>query len=416
MKNRTNTRRCGRTYNVLSAKTLILAGFAVIIALGISSLALHTRTAATQELDKNMPTLKGDAAIDLLKKDKTYGSLEEAIAEATKGDNPEAVVKLTAPDARTNDFFGTSVAISGDTLIVGASQAREGNGGTLRGAAYIFIRNGAGWSFQQKLTGDGSGGPDGFGVGVAISGDTVVVAAPDEDLGDDYDGVAYVFVRNGTTWSLQKKLTPADTPLVEGEGWYQGSVAISGDTILVGSQGLLEFSDHETMVHVFVREGTTWTPQAVLTSIDEGQDVRFGRSVAISGDIAAVGDPYIGGGTPHLESAYIFVRCGTTWTRQQRLTPNEGPGDRHFGGSVAISGSTVIIGAEGDRPTPINQQGAAYIFVSDGTTWTQQQKLTANDSGQSSRFGLSVAIMGDTAIVGKPTHATEPFNQGFAFV
>ncbi len=417
MKNIIDTRKRIQGNSLFDPRALFAAGFSVMIALGISSLALYTRPASTQELDKSMPTLKGDAAVDFLKKDKTHGSLQNAIAKATEGDDPEAIAKLTAPDARPNDHFGDSVAISGDTLIVGAAQLRQGNGGTLRGAAYIFIRSGGGWAFQQKLTGDGSGGPDGFGVGVAISGDTVVVAAPDEDLGDDYDGVAYVYVRSGTTWSLQKKLTPADTPLVEGEGWYPGSVAVSGDTILVGAQGLLEFSDHERMVNVFVREGTTWTAQAVLTSIDETEDVRFGNSVALSGDIAVVGDPYVGGGGIHPESAYIFVRCGTEWTRQQRLAPNDGPGDRHFGGSVAFSGNTVIIGAESDRPAPNNIQGSAYIFVSDGTTWTQQQKLTANDSGTSSRFGLSVAIMGDTAIVGKPVQFSPTgFDPGRAMV
>lgn len=418
MNNQLDTRISERTSSSLTARTLIMAGFAVNLALCLSFFAFYTRTATMQELDKPMPVLNGDAATEYLKNDSSFGSLTKAMSAVVGDDltnNPEAVVKITANDARPNDYFGSSVAISGNTVIVGAPQLREGNGGTLRGAAYIFVRDGASWAFQQKLTGDApASDPDAFGFSVAISGDTAVVAAPDYDLPEDYNGVAYVYARTGSTWSLQKKLSPTDTPLVEGE-IFSGSVAISGDTVLVGASGLFETSeDTEGMVHVFVRDGTTWTLQATLISGLSGSNItaQFGRSVGISGDMAVVGEP----AAVQQEAAYIFARCGDIWTRQQRLTPSDGGTPKSFGGSVAISGNTVIIGAEGDRPTPNNQQGAAYIFVSDGTTWTQQQKLTATDAGTSSRFGFSVAIMGDTAIVGKHRHATVPFNQGFAFV
>ncbi|MEQ1643836.1 MAG: hypothetical protein ABL959_10360, partial [Pyrinomonadaceae bacterium] len=401
MKYKTEMRKCGRTSSILTAKMLILTGFAVIVALGISSLALYTRPAAMQELEKPIPPLNGDAAVEFLKKDRSFGSLEKAMAAAVGddlSDNPEAVVKITANDARPNDYFGSSVAISGNTVIVGAPGLPQGNGGRIPGAAYIFVRNGASWTFQQKLTSPDSPSDNGnaFGDTVAISGDTVVVAAPQHNVPENYSGGAYVFVRTGTTWALQKRFTNADTPLVK-FGSIGYSVAISGDTVLVTAFGFLQFSDDNDFVHVFVRQGTTWTLQATLLT---GSDDSFRTRLAISGDTAIIGQPGVSGA----EAAFIFVRCGTAWTQQQKLTASGGSPFDGFGSSVAISGNTVIVGADQDRLGTTNRiQGSAYIFVSDGTTWTQQQKLTADDGGPSSRFGSSVAILGDTAIVGKPT-------------
>ncbi|MBP7475842.1 MAG: hypothetical protein KA810_11340, partial [Pyrinomonadaceae bacterium] len=398
MKNRTNTRRCGRTYNVLSAKTLILAGFAVIISLAISSLALYTRPAATQDVDKKMPTVKGDAAVDYLKKDTTYDSLANAfksIAADDLRDNPEAMVKLTPNDGIAGGFFGSSVAISGNTAIIGATNLPEGSGGSIPGAAYIFVRNGASWSFQQKLTAPDSspGNGNAFGDTVGISGDTVVVAAPYHDVPESYSGAAYVFVRTGTTWALQKRFTNADTPLVF-NGDIGFSVAISGDTVLVTAFGFLQSSPHRDFVHVFVREGTTWTIQATLIT---GGDETFTSRVAISGNTVVIGNPNTAG--TRQEAAYIYVRCGTTWTQQQRLIPSDGSANIDFGGSVAISGNTVIIGAETDQlGTNQTQTGSAYIYVSDGTTWTEQAKLTG--AVHRLNFGRSVGILGNTAIIG----------------
>ncbi|MBK6725357.1 MAG: FG-GAP repeat protein [Acidobacteria bacterium] len=276
----------------MSAKTLILAGFAVIISLAISSLALYTRPAATQDVDKKMPTVKGDAAVDYLKKDTTYDSLANAfksIAADDLRDNPEAMVKLTPNDGIAGGFFGSSVAISGNTAIIGATNLPEGSGGSIPGAAYIFVRNGASWSFQQKLTAPDSspGNGNAFGDTVGISGDTVVVAAPYHDVPESYSGAAYVFVRTGTTWALQKRFTNADTPLVF-NGDIGFSVAISGDTVLVTAFGFLQSSPHRDFVHVFVREGTTWTIQATLIT---GGDETFTSRVAISGNTVVIGNP-----------------------------------------------------------------------------------------------------------------------------
>ncbi|MFT3742720.1 MAG: CSLREA domain-containing protein [Pyrinomonadaceae bacterium] len=342
-----------------------------------------------------------------------FGSAEDRL-EAL---HPDAVTKLVAGSPRTNDLFGSSVAVSGDTAIVGAPVATSGSPNN-NGTAYVYVRNGAGWTLQQQLsaTDSPSDDRDGFGFSVAISGDTVIVGAPrrgDQSSGDDY-GAAYVFARNGSTWALQKKLSPTDTPLAECESEFGKSVAISGDTAVVATNGCVETSENESIVHVFVRGGSLWSPQAMLLSPAASGDDFFGTSVALQGDMAIIGDPGDATGT-RPETASVFYRCGTVWTRQQTLSPSDGAStERSFGGSVAMSGNSVVIGAKEDR-VGNRIQGAAYVFTSDGTTWTQQQKLTVDDGGTSSRFGTSVAIFGNIAVVGKPQNAIVPANQGSAF-
>lgn len=393
MKNKTGRRTIRQPDNFLKAKTLF---FVALTALGVIFLTFYSRTAATQEVER-IPPLRIDSTAEYLKSTSDHSSLADAFKSLGADDlrnNPEATIKLTANDARPSDWFGSSVAISGDTAIIGAPVAPSG-GFANNGAAYVYVRNGSSWVFQQKLTSSDSpaNDRDGFGSAVGISENTIVVGAPrrgDSNVDNDY-GAAYVFVRTGTNWALQKKLSPADTPLAEGEGVFGMSVAISGETILVGTLGQLQFTDHSSMVHVFVRDGTTWMPQSLLTAINEGDDDSFGESVAISGDTAVIGDTDLGP-----EAAYIFVRCGNQWTRQQRLLPSDG-GNKQFGSSVAISGNSVIVGAYAD-PIALDNGGSAYVFTTDGETWTQQQKLTVG--GDVDDLGISVAISGNTAILG----------------
>lgn len=355
----------------------LAAVFVGMLALFLSSSALYERTADAQAVEDTSLT---DAFKAVVADELQY--------------SPDAMAKLTANDGIPRGNFGFNVAISGDTAIIGATNLPEANGGSIPGAAYIFVRNGAAWAFQQKLTAPDApaGNGNAFGDTVAISGDTAVVAAPQHDSPEAYSGGAYVYVRNGTSWSLQKRFTNADTPLVKG-GKIGYGVAVSGDTVLVTGFGFMQSTPHRDFVHVFVREGTAWTLQSTLIT---GGDDSFDARVAISGDTAVIGEANRSG--TRQNAVHIYVRCGTEWTQQQRLT-SSGPQFNDFGNSVGISGNTVIIGARSDQIGQ-NQTGSAYIFVSDGTTWTQQAKLTGTVNRLN--FGHSVAILGDTAVVGAP--------------
>ena len=318
--------------------------------------------------------------------------------------------KLTASDGASDDEFGWSVAISGDTALVGT------NGfGVPEGAAYVFVRSGTTWTQQAEFTTpDGSGLWPDFGYSVALDGDTAVVAYPGYSTLSMYgSGIAYVFVRSGTTWSEQGVLSPSDDAnLVESFG---SSVAISGDTVMVGADGTEVGGltggvpngggvNSQGDAYVFVRSGAIWTQQAELTASDGSAFDYFGGSAALDGDTAIIGMAYPNsGGSPPPGNAYVFVRSGTTWTQQAELTASDGVAGDLFGSTVAVSGDTALIGAPLHTLSPesdssFTHQGAAYVFVRSGTAWKQQAELspTEGDNG----FGWSVALDGDTALVG----------------
>jgi alpha-tubulin suppressor-like RCC1 family protein len=306
--------------------------------------------------------------------------------------------RLTPSDGQ-NNYFGCSVAISGDTAVVGAHGDYE-----YPGAVYVFVRSGNTWSQQAKLT-RSDGEVTRFGYSVAIEGDTVVAG----DLGyrdtehgiEGLGGSAFVFVRSGTIWSQQDELV--NTRYNWGYNGY--SVAISGDTIVVGAP-YDNYMLAGGAVDVFVREGAEWTHEEAIFSWDREYDT-FGYSVAIDGDTMVVGAIQERRDLYHTltGAAYIYTRSGTTWSQQAKLTADDSRFGDRFGCSVSISGDTVLVGAEyydmvftADRFT--YNSGSAYVFARAGTTWSQQAKLVTRNDGQGMRFGYSVAIDGDTALVG----------------
>ncbi len=328
--------------------------------------------------------------------------------------------KLTASDGAIGDFFGASVAISGDTAVVGVTL--DDVDYTDQGSAYVFVRNGTTWSQQRKLTASDGWVGDIFGRSVAISGETAVVGAYGDDIYYADQGSAYVFVRNGVYWSQQWKLTASDATADDLFGW---SVAISGDTVVAGAfYDDISSKNDQGSAYVFVRSGSSWSQQQKLTASDGAADDRFGHSVAISGDTVVVG-AYYDDITPsfcicthhHQGSAYVFVRSGSSWGQQQKLTASDGAADEYFGWSVAISGNTVVVGAMGDDIGSLSDQGSAYIFVRSGSVWNQEQKLTASDGATSDTFGKSVAISCDTVVVGAPwDNIGSSSDQGSAYV
>jgi hypothetical protein len=320
--------------------------------------------------------------------------------------------RLTAADGTTGDHLGSSIAISGDTVVVGAHSDDVGTNAN-QGSAYVFVRSGTMWIEQQKLTASDGAAGDEFGNSVAISGDTIVLGAPFDDVGaNSSQGSAYVFVRSGTTWNEQQKLIATDGTAGDQLGF---SVAISGDTIIAGAP----FASPANFSYVFVRSGTTWTLQQRLLAAGGGSIFdQVGFSVAINGDTLVLGAPgdQIGANSSQ-GSAFVFVRSGTTWTQQERLAAGDGAANDQLGSSVAISGDTVVVGSASDDIGANASQGSAYVFVRSGTTWTEQQKLTASDGAANDQLGSSVAICGDTLVLGAPgDQIGANTDQGSAFV
>jgi len=317
---------------------------------------------------------------------------------------------LNNPTPADSDNFGVSVSISGDYAIVGANGDDTGADNT--GSAYIYVRSGTTWSLQATLNNPTPVAYDHFGVSVAISGDYAIVGARYDDTGARDAGSAYIYVRSGTTWSLQSTLNNP-TPKSYDEFGY--NVSISGDYAIVGAYGDDTSVSNSGSAYIYARSGTTWSLQATLNSPTHEVGDLFGHSVAISGDYAIVGAYYEDTGADNAGSAYIYVRSGTTWSLQSTLNNPTPAAVDHFGNSVAISGDYAIVGAYSDD-TGATEAGSAYIYARSGTTWSLQATLNNPAPAADDQFGYSVAISGDYAIVGAYGDDTGADNTGSAYI
>ncbi len=356
---------------------------------------LTTSDAAYDDRFGRSVAISGDVAVVGAYANDDAGSYSgSAYVFVRNGNTWEEQVKLTASDAARNDHFGYSVAISGDVVIVGAYS--NDHGITNSGAAYIFVRNGNTWGQQAKLTASDAAAGDQFGFSVGISGDSAIVGALRDDDGGTSSGSAYIFVRNGNTWGQQAKLTANDAAVGDEFGY---SVAISGDVAIVGANDDDDDGSRSGSAYIFERNGNTWGQQAKLTASDAAQYDEFGFPVAIGGDVAVVGAYSNDDSGSSSGSAYVFERNGGTWEEQAKLTASDAASGDRFGYSVAISEDVVLIGSYMDDDAG-SSSGSAYIFArNDLGMWEEHAKFGASDAAPSRRFGYSVAISGDMAIV-----------------
>ena len=283
-----------------------------------------------------------------------------------------------ARDGLAGDHFGGPVALSGNTALVGAWNANHG-----AGAAYVFVRTAGGWSQQARLTAVGGRSGDWFGVSVALSGNTALVGAPLAG----HTGAAYIFVRHGQQWRQQASLAARNGAPCD---WFGRAVALSSNTALIGAWYA---HDHMGAAYIFTRAASHWSQQAALTPAAGMPEDYFGTAVALSGGTALIG---AAGSVENTGSAYVFIRHGTAWTQQARLTAGNGqPGDT-FGGAVTLSGKNALVGAgfaDGNR-------GAVYVYIQQGKQWSQQAMLTARDGTPGDWFGHALALSGNAALVG----------------
>lgn len=325
---------------------------------------------------------------------------------------------LTPPGEKVPANFGRSVALEGDTMVVGAPLHEHG-------MAHVYQRKGAQWVFQMTLRGSHGDSEDQFGRAVALSGDTLVIGAHNEDSGtsspeDDStpdSGAVYVFTRKDAAW-VQSAYLKSTSPQ-PGAGFGR-AVAVHGETIVVGAR--LEREGEIAgagAAYVFLRDGSKWRQQARLTSPNPGKDHLFGISVAVENDTLVVGADgedfldvprhYYSQRRPNVGAAYVFTRAAGAWSLQERLTPPAGGGGC-FGYAVALSGDTTLIGAyrenssastiDGTPDLGARESGAAYVFVRTGAHWSQQAYLKPHNNGPGHRFGYHVSLEKDVALVG----------------
>ena len=360
--------------------------------------------------------------------------------------------KLTANDGDSNDSFGQSVSVSDDgtTALVAAFEDEDPNG-EKAGSAYVFSKSGGNWSQQQKLSASDGDVDDGFGVSVSLSADgaTALIGAADIDERDDVEapGSVYVFTESGESWSQQQKLTPDNSNMGDSFG-ESVSVSDDGTTALIGASGT-------GSAYIFTESGGSWSQQQKLTPTDGDGSSQFGNSVSLSDGgttalIGAFGSAFIfmkSGGRwdqqqkltttdgsrvyfgsvsianegaiafigalkgknqngDRVGSVYVFTKSGESWSQQQKLSANDGDTGDDFGRAVSVSdnGTTVFIGADGDENQNGDRAGSVYVFTESGGSWSQQQKLSATNGGSTAFFGRSVSVSDDgtTVLIGAP--------------
>ena len=325
-------------------------------------------------------------------------------------------VKILAVDGAANDFFGYGVALSDNTAVVGATKVDHNINGVDVGAAYVYTRSGNNWVQEAKLLANDGKANDEFGGQVAISGETIIIGVirDDDDINGVDSGSAYVFTRSGKTWVQSTKLIANDASKGDSFGW---SIGISDDTVVIGAPRDDELGENSGSAYVFTRSGDTWIQQAKLTASDGTEGDVFGISASLSGDTIVIGADLNEEKGLNAGAAYVFTRTGNIWSQQAKLTAEDASEGDIFGVRVALDGNTALISARRDDDKIMGvDSGSAYVFTRTGNTWSQQAKLTAPDGAADDRFGRSVALVGDTAVIGAMFQDEKGKNSGSAYV
>jgi len=357
---------------------------------------------------------------------------------------------IKASNTGSGDSFGFALALSGQTLVVGArfeSSSSTGVGGAqdnddalTSGAVYVYRRTATTWAQEAYLKASNAETQDHFGESVALDGNTLVVGAPQEKSnavgvnGDQtnnslpFSGAAYVFKRVGSNWAQEAYLKASNA----GAGLFGTAVAIQGDTVVVGapaedssSTGINGTPDELAPVsgaaYVFIRSAAVWSQQAYLKASNTGREDHFGASLAIDGDTLAVGAwgeasnaDGVGGDQANdalfSGAVYLFVRANGIWVQQAYIKASNPILSAYFGNSVALQGDLLAVGAWGESSasTGLNgdesagnqfKAGAAYLFRRSATTWTQQAYLKASNTERDDYFGYALGLNNGTLAV-----------------
>ncbi|HTU43056.1 MAG TPA: hypothetical protein VMF10_15205 [Candidatus Aquilonibacter sp.] len=343
----------------------------------------------------------------------SYGTVYVYVKPANGWQNMTQVAQLSSSDNAVG--FGTSVAISGSTIVVGAANASNFDGRGLAppsaspGAAYVFVEPPTGWTDtteSAKLSASDGQPGDAFGNSVSISGNTIAVGAlfAEDSAGNSFAGKAYVFERPEGGWggklNQTAELTASDSQLLNHMG---ASIEVSGSTVVAGAYGHNNF---QGAAYVFSEPSGGWanmTQTAELSASNGKSSDDFGFAAAISDNTVVIGAPNVAS----KGAAYVFVEPADGWTNATQTAELHAVGEAagaSFGESAGISGRVIVIGAPGTTVNGNLEQGAAYFFVEPSSGWTSSKgmELTASDGGANDTFGASAAISGTTVVAGAP--------------
>ena len=337
---------------------------------------------------------------------------ENAGSWAQAGSVDSDKVSVITGVSSNNSGFGAAVALEGDRLVIGAPYE---NGPLSQGVALLYEHVGASWVYRQALLKPTIDKPDAFGRALDIDGDSIVVGAMFYDSGHPDSGAAHVFSRDASgNWSHDQKLVASNA--ISGEE-FGSSVDLQGDTLLVGAyNGLNPIPNFISGVaYVFQRTGSVWNEQQIVSATDAGLGDRFGLAVAMDGDRIALGTPADDdNGLPNSGSVYIFrIRSNSA----NKLFAFDRTVDAEFGTTLAVSGDTLVVGAPYHDHVVANNdnKGAAYVYRRVDESWELEQQLLASNAVNDDHFGWSVDISGDRIVVGAPGRDGTFANSGAAY-
>lgn len=292
------------------------------------------------------------------------------------------------------DHYGKAVFLDGGTAVVGSPRRNNPSGSS--GVVYVYVDSGGFWIEQARLTIDDDDVWR-FGTSVALDGDTLVVGAPESTTGSIASaGRVFVFVRTGGVWTLEAELV---SPQPVNNAHFGLSVAVDGDTLVIGEPGNYPDGMSYEWVYVFVRDGGVWSEQAQLSTPIGNHSDCFGISVAVDGDTLAVGsDHYAGMGAEG--AAFVFSYNGSVWSEAASLIMPSAGVHALFGHDVDLEGNTLVVGSPGVHVDGLFDAGAVYLFTNSGGVWSQQSMLTASDLEAEAEFGVSVSLDGARLAIG----------------
>ncbi len=398
------------------------SGLAEVRVFQTNNWTLQTRLTAGDspsfDLSGTSVALSADTALVGVPFEDTAGSPDAGAAYVfvRSGNRWIREAKLSGADISNAALFGTAVALDQNAALVGAPHATLSSLPSA-GAAYVFRRSDSVWTREAKLSLPSPAAQDQFGAAVAIQNQTALIGAPFQDnSGAVNAGAAAVFLFSDSSWSLQAILADANPVSSANAG---AAVALDADSALLGAPGPINGSGTLGKALVFSRTGPSWALQTTLSSGEaSAEEDGFGSTVALLNNIALIGAPFRNtlSGTAS-GAAYVFQKSGVLWSRQTRLTSADASAGDRFGTSVALAPSMALIGAPNRTVATHAGAGVAYLFTASASGWSQQAQLSsALDSSPDDRFGSTVALQSDTALVGAPQDDTADLDSGSAYV
>jgi len=318
--------------------------------------------------------------------------------------------------------FGQEVDIDGDTIVVSQFDEADDMRQTVDGVVYVFEKIENEWVESARLTGDAE--PGAFATSVAISGDTIVVGAQHDDVQGNDTGAAFIFVRDGSGWTRQSKIYQSDPDATFTGHHFGKAVAIEGDTIAVSAPNDNTIAYHSGAVYVFVRDtGGNWIETAKLLAPDTGEfDALGGAKIEISHDTILAASSAHDHQGDQSGAAFVFRRNECAWYLEAELLPfpSDGPDFPAwlpdsvagflsflptwraelfaFGTGIALQGDLIIVGAfSANVEGP--ESGAAYLYERSGSEWNRLATISPEEAAVTQRFGFRTDLSGNSALI-----------------